>query len=58
MLPYENVEKLYKLEIERYQRLLKEGASNAESTEQKRHAEMLGKILELSPEQIMYDLNS
>lgn len=58
MLSFEQVKRLYDLEIEKYQRMIKEGYLVADINDEKLVVELLGHILEFTPEKIVMDLNS
>lgn len=57
MLSRDNVVLIYQSEIKKFNEMVKAQATIAEVQEQQRHVETLGHILQLSPEQIMKDLN-
>ncbi|WP_273037196.1 hypothetical protein [Schwartzia succinivorans] len=58
MLSFEQVKKLYDLEIGKYQGMIKEGCPVADIANEKLIVELIGHILEFTPEEIFRDMNS
>ena len=57
MLAFEQVKKLYDSEIGKYQKMIREGDLVADINNEKFVVEMLGHILEFTPEEIFRDIN-